>query len=193
MAVKPLFTVGNPVGDLDVLDTELDSFKGGEIVALTSVAVSADQAAADVAADGYVTATTRLVVSKAAVSASTTWFALVDDGKAGYTNPMGTVIGGTCGKVKGAALGWHSAFGSGKLSLWRKGAGTFQVTFDAVDASLTSGMVPGQTVYAETGTGVLTATASGNLAVGTFRCYAGTGSKVNTYSDAKIDRIEIEI
>jgi hypothetical protein len=114
-----------PLGQFDVRDAELTSFKGGEICAFASVPTSLqpgvttaglDEAAYDVF-DGYVQATagvyTRPAVSKnwgaapaggvtfptaASLVAATRPVFLADDGLLGYGTLFGEVVGGTVGQ-----------------------------------------------------------------------------------------------
>ena len=185
MSLKLLQPGIQPLGQFDVVDSELTSFKGGEICSFTYLATEnppgvhssgVDTAAYDVF-DGYATTTLkRPAVSKnwnGTVLASTSRpLFLSDDGIAGYGTLFGTVVGGTVGQVSygpsstvAAAnlLGPHTATGSGKMTLWDK-PGLYAVSLDAVDTTASTGLVPtntslvgGDTLYF-TSAGLLTPT-----------------------------------
>lgn len=169
MALKILQSGINPLGQFDCLDTELTTFKGGEVCTLTAVAyrlpgtaaAGFDTNAADVN-DGYSggSSKTRPAVTLTLVSGHRPLF-LSDDGTTGYGTLFGQVIGATAGlTTSGAALGPHSAAASGKMTIWDK-EGLYAVTLDAVDTAVATGLVP-------TNTGItcgdpLFATAAGKL------------------------------
>jgi hypothetical protein len=137
----------------DALDSQLTSFKGGEVVTWGSVTTPGqeggptsggfDLAAADVIDDGYVgvTTKTRPVIQFASTAASAPLF-LSDDGITHYGTLFGQIVGGTVGQVVsgGVVLGPSSATGSGKITCWDK-QGLYGATLDAVDTSAT-GLVP---------------------------------------------------
>ncbi len=144
MALKILQPGTQPLGQFDGLDSELTSFKGGEVVTLVGVVntVATDKASSDVF-DGYTGTTTkrRPAVTKTLVSGSRPLF-LCDDGTSGYGTLFGSVVGGSVGLTVtgGAVLGPHTATGSGKITLWDK-PGLYAVTLDAVDTAA-DGIVP---------------------------------------------------
>lgn len=148
MTLKLLHTSGTPVGEYDGLDSELTTFKGGELVTFSSVVASADLQAAT--ADGYLnlgTGLSRMVLAKTAGVGLP--FLLVDDGTAGYGTSFGTIVGGTAGQqvTGGAVLGPASTQGSGKLSVWAT-PGLFAVSLDAVDTTATTGLTTTNTSLA---------------------------------------------
>ena len=183
----------NPLGQFDGYDSQVTSFKGGEVCTWVGVSTTGtDQAAADIFNDGYLgtTSKTRPAVTFTVASGSRPLF-LADDGTTGYGTLLGSVVGATVGmqSVNGAVLGPHTAAGSGKITLWDK-PGLYGVTLDAVDtaadglvttnATLTVGKA---LVY--TATGQLTPQGSTN-AVGSARVvgylaeFATNGSMVTT-------------
>lgn len=127
MSLKLLQPGCQPLGQFDVRDAELTSFKGGEVCAFAAVPTNTqpgvttaglDQAAYDVF-DGYVQATagvyTRPAVSKnwvasnsalpavqfpnyTSITAATRPVFLADDGLLGYGTLFGAVVGGTVGQ-----------------------------------------------------------------------------------------------
>ena len=125
MSLKLLQPGTQPLGQFDVRDAELTSFKGGEVCAFASVptntqpgvtAPGLDQAAYDVF-DGYVQISagvyTRPAVSKswgtapaggvtfptvASLAAATRPVFLADDGILGYGTLFGAIVGGTVGQ-----------------------------------------------------------------------------------------------
>jgi len=162
------------LGQFDGLDSQLTSFKGGEVCTLGSTAyLGSDLAAADVNNDGYVgtSSKTRPVVTYTLTSSSRPLF-LSDDGTTGYGTLFGTVVGGTAGQqsTNGAVLGPHTATGSGKITLWG-GKGLYGVSLDAVDTA-TDGLVP--TNASVTVGKALTYTATGQLTpVGSTNAVSG--------------------
>lgn len=198
MALKPLQAM-YPLGQFDGYDSELTSFKGGEVCTLTSVPVGVDKAAwpAD-GVDGYFGNAPRLrpVVTKnlAAVRYAPDGYGyplfLADDGTSGYGTLFGSVVGGTAGQVSvgGSVLGPHTAVASGKITLWGQ-AGLYAVTLDAVDTTAGSGLVPdnfgltaGAPLFA-TGAGLLTPNAgasAGANPVARFVDFQTNGSLVTT-------------
>jgi len=190
--LKPLSVSGNPVGIFDALDSELTSFKGGEVVTLTSVALtSTDKAASDVF-DGYTLPSSvqkRVAVTKTLTSGKRPLM-LADDGISGYGTLYGVVVGGTVGQQVsgGAVLGPHTATGSGKLTCWDK-PGLYAVSLDAVDTTASTGLVTGNTsldsgsaLYA-TAAGLLTPNSGAafeSVVVGRFVSFDTNGSLVTT-------------
>ena len=143
MALKLLQPRALPYGQFDGKDSEVTSFKGGEVAmfAYVGIAQSVDKHAADVD-DGYVSTAdkTRPVVTKTLVSGKRPLF-LTDDGTSGYGTLFGEVVGATVGMIVtgGTALGPHSAAGSGKITLW-DAPGLYGVTLDAADTTATTGL-----------------------------------------------------
>jgi len=187
MALRPLQANGNLTLSIDVLDTQAASFKGGEVVMLTSTVVPGDLAAADATNDGYIYTNKRPVATRTLTNGARMLF-LADDGITGYGTLLGTVVGGVAGQQMGAALGPSSLTGSGKLSCWQS-PGTYAISLDAVDTTASTGfvpenaaLVPGAPIYA-TSNGVLTpnsAAAFENVRLGSFVEFADSGSLVNT-------------
>jgi len=187
MALKPL-SADQPLGQFDLLDAQTTTPLGGEVCTFTYVALATDNAAADVE-DGYAAqANTRAAITTTLVSGDRPLF-LLDEGVAGYGTLFGTVVGGAAGKsTSGAVLGPHTATGSGKGTLWHK-PGLFAVSLDAVDTTLSSGLVPtnpgltgGDPLYATTA-GKLTpnvAAAFEAVVLGRFIEFAPNGSLVST-------------
>lgn len=189
MALKILQPGTQPLGQFDGLDSQVTSSLGGEVCTFTYVALDTDDAAADVE-DGYVAqANTRPAVTTTLTSGARPLF-LCDEGTSGYGTLFGEVVGASTGQVStgGAALGPHTATGSGKVTLWDK-PGLYAVTLDAVDTTLNSGLVPtnpalagGDALYA-TAAGLLTPNAGAAfeaVVVGRFIEFAPNGSLVTT-------------
>lgn len=193
MALKLVQHSGmQPLGQFDGYDDEVTGFLGGEVCTLTGLVTKAtggvDLAASDVE-DGYsgTVTQTRPAVTRTLASGNRPLF-LADDGTTGYGTLFGEVVGGTVGQVStgGAALGPHTAAGSGKITLW--GQGTYAVTLDAVDTSATglvpsnAGLTVGDPLYA-TVAGLLTpdsGSAFEAVVVGRFIEFSTNGSLVTT-------------
>ena len=166
MSLSPLLAM-QPFGQFDSVDTELTSFKGGEVCTLMYLSTTGtDEAAKDVF-DGYIQsgsatyfrpAVTKTFVNSgsaipAAGSAADGYsrpLMLSDDGIYGYGTLLGSVVGGCVGQVSYGAntvpstqIGPSSATGSGKITCWAQ-AGLYAVSLDAVDAAGTtvSGLQP---------------------------------------------------
>lgn len=195
-----------PLGQFDGLDSELTTFKGGEVCTFTSVATKStggtDKAAADVIDDGYsgTTSKTRPAVTLTLASGVRPLF-LADDGNSGYGTLMGTVVGGTAGSISsgGAVLGPHTATGSGKITLWDK-PGLYAVSLDAADTTGGSGLTAdnaalnaGDPLYATTA-GLLTPNSGAAfeaLVVGRFVEFTtNSGALVNT-PDYLVDSLPV--
>ena len=154
-----------PLGQFDMVDTQLEAVKGGEVGTLTSkprVNSSSEMAARDVY-DGYVGQAVRAAVTTT-VSSSTRPLWLLDDGKLGYGTLFGQVIGTPVGLgTTGTNLGPHTAAASGKVTCWDK-PGIYAVSTDAVaqtsDGLLVTNaaLVPGTGIHYTTA-GLLTAAA----------------------------------
>jgi hypothetical protein len=147
---------GTPIGMFDVIDGYNLTTKGGEVATLTTVSrTGTDKAAHDAFTDGYILGNAtpvRPVATIGLVFGSRPLF-LTDDGTSGYGTLFGVVIGGTAGQYSygfvngvngGTNLGPHTAYASGKMTLW--GArGTYAITLDAVDTTASTGLVPTNT------------------------------------------------
>ena len=181
-----------PIGIWDGLDSQISSYKGGEVVTLTSVVVSADKAAADAEADGYLlpgSVLKRTVVTKTLVSGKRPLM-LADEGTAFYGTVFGKVVGGTSGRdVAGQQVGLSTANRSGKITCWDK-PGLYAVTLDAVDTNASTGLTitntsldSGSPLYATTA-GVLTPNSANSfeasLVVARFISFESSGSLVTT-------------
>lgn len=151
----------------DLLDAEVGTFKGGEVVALRSTSLATGDLAAHDAFDGYLQPPPgRPVVTKVLVDTDRILM-LSDDGVSGYGNIFGTVVGATAGQVVsgGLSIGLSSELASGKMTVWHQ-AGLFGVSLNAVDTDAAVGIRPDRTsgglaagtpLYAKLTTGVLTA------------------------------------
>lgn len=150
MSLKLLQPGIQPLGQFDGVDSEVLTFKGGEVCTFSYVTTSGqpgvttpgqDQAAYD-QFDGYVNASgtfKRPAVTKthAATSNAARPLMLADDGITGYGTLFGSVVGGAVGQQVsgGAVLGPHTSTGSGKTTCWDK-PGLYAVSLDAVHSSL---------------------------------------------------------
>jgi hypothetical protein len=197
MALFPLQHSMQSLGQFDLLDTELASITGGEVMMLTSVAnanSSTEKGAADTLDgylyDGSVTVQNRVVAKRATVTGDiNTMLCLADDGLAGYGTSFGETIGSSVGMATtGTNLGPHSAAGSGKVTLWNL-PGLYEVTVSSLASDFVStlpgaGLVPGGTSLGFNATGKLSHTAcSGavaNSGVAMFVEFAGSSSLVTT-------------
>lgn len=134
MALYPLQPGMHPVGQIDVVDTELAHIKGGEVMTLTSASRTnaADEVAAADALDGYIYSGSGLrVASTRADTAAQYPLYLADDGNSpDYLTSFGKLTG-PLGLGAGAVVGPHTASGSGKITLWAT-PGLFAVSVDAL-------------------------------------------------------------
>lgn len=197
MALYPLQPGLMPLGDFDVLDTELTSIKGGEVMTIASAVrtnTSTETAAFDVL-DGYdydnLTADGlgNRAIAQTASTASEWPLALADDGSSpDYLTFFGQVVGSTAGlsTTGGTVLGPHSAEGSGKVTLWDK-PGLYGVSLDAVSATFVSALpntgLPAGSTIGFTSAGLLAhggASAVSSTGVGTFVEFEGSPSLVTT-------------
>lgn len=196
MSMKPLNPGLYPLGQYDLLDTELANITGGEVVTYTRASrtnSATEQAAAD-ALDGYLyddilPFTNRPAVVRASAVTERPLF-LADDGLAGYGNHFGETIGTPAGlSTTGTNLGPHSAAASGKVTLWDKpGLYSVSVTSLASDFVATlsaSGMDPGLALgFENSGSGLLCHTGCANAlaASGVARAveFESSGSLVTT-------------
>lgn len=191
MALKILSPGVQPLS-FDVVDSELTSFKGGEVVTLTSVALSSSDKASKDVFDGYVLPSSvqkRLAVTKTLASGKRPLM-LADEGISGYGTLYGQVVGGAVGQqvTGGVVLGPHTATGSGKLGCWDK-PGLYAVSLDAVDTTSSTGLVTnntsldaGSALYA-TAAGLLTPNSGAafeSVVVGRFHSFETNGSLVST-------------
>ena len=164
---------GAPYGQFDALDAQNITTKGGEVATITTVSrTGTDKAARDAFLDGYIlgNATPVRPTATTTLASGNRPLFLVDDGTAGYGTLFGVAIGGTAGQYsyapgQGTNLGPHTAYASGKLTLWGT-RGTYGVTLDAVDTTASTGLVPtnttvtaGSAIYASTA-GLLTPNSS---------------------------------
>ncbi len=195
MALKLLRPGVQPLGQFDGLDSQVLTLKGGEVVTFGSVlaTVATDKAAKD-SFDGYVgpSAVNRVVVQFPTAGTQRPLM-LADDGVAGYGTLFGSVVGGTVGQVVtgGAALGPHTATGSGKVTCWEK-PGLYAVSLDACDTTAATGLQPSNQTLAAgaalyvTSAGLLTPASASALGSGTtslcgrFVDFETNNSLVNT-------------
>lgn len=195
-----VFNALSPLGEFDVLDTDVAAITGGEVMTLDEAALansSSEKAVADIL-DGYVddgvsggtSGRTRVVARIADTSSETNLFYLSDDGITGYGTMMGKVVGGTAGLVTaGTSLGPSTVTGSGKVTLWDK-AGLYGVSLGSVSADvvptnpLVSGYfdtpLPGELLYRGQTTGKLTRDSGSSDKIALFVELAPTGSLVTT-------------
>jgi hypothetical protein len=154
MALFPLQPGMHPLGQIDVVNTELTAIMGGEVMTLTTASRTntATETAAPDALDGYTFADALLrPASTRADTAAQFPLYLADDGNSpDYLTYFGSLTGslGLGGSETGTRLGPHTASGSGKITLWDK-PGLFGVTLDACASDFEStipvvvGLVPG--------------------------------------------------
>lgn len=192
MALKVLQSGFNPAGQYDMLDSQVNTVKGGEIgqFVYVSTAVGVDEHAKDID-DGYVsnTAKTRPAITTTLVSGVRPVY-LLDEGVRDYGTLLGQVVGSNVGQdvANGAQIGPSTMSGSGKCTLWDK-PGFYAVTLDACDTSLTTGLQPTNTslagndaIYA-TSAGLLTPTVGSafqNFVIARFVEFGTNGSLVAT-------------
>lgn len=181
-----------PLGQFDGYAPLINTVKGGEVLTFGSVPATFQGGPAD-DADGYLASGNRVVLQLAAGSAASGPFMLCDDGLLHYGTLFGSVVGGTVGQqvngpnsYTGAVLGPATALGSGRLTAWDK-PGLYGVTLDAVDTTVTTGLVPtnsglvaGTALFANA-TGLLTPVSSGGTRqIGNFVEFRSNGSLVTT-------------
>lgn len=179
-----------PYGWFDGKDSELSSFKGGEVVGLTySLLTSSEQKASDVA-DGYVANASQKFpsVTKTITSGMRPLF-LADEGTKYMGTMFGTLLGSSVGlDSTGTVIGPNTAAGSGKVTLW-DGPAFYTVTTDNTDPTATTGLQPTNTTIAGNdplyamSTGLLTpnvAVAVSSLVVARFIEFTTNLSKVST-------------
>lgn len=193
MALKPLYGNRQPYGTFDGLDSELTSWKGGEVCTFAYTSVTGSDKAAKDVFDGYVsnTSKTRPVVTKTLVSGNRPLF-LADEGIVGYGTLFGVLVGGTAGSNQSSStIGPHTASGAGKVTVW-DGPGIYAVTLDAVDNNDATGLskynatlTGGAALYA-TAAGLLTpavGSAFESVVVARFIEFTTDGSLVTTPAD----------
>ena len=158
MALYPLNPTVTPLGQFDVLDTELTAILGGEVMTLTTaprINTASETAAAD-ALDGYLyknSAADNRPASTRASTAAQFPLMLADDGNSPeYLTYFGSLTGplGLGGSETGTRIGPHTASGSGKITLWDK-AGLYGVSVNALAGDFVSTLVgnllnPGDTL-----------------------------------------------
>lgn len=195
MALKLVNQAGNPLGQFDGYDTQINSYLGGEVVTFVSLNLTSPDLAASDVFDGYVnpSGVAKRTVVTFDLSSTSRPLMLADDGVAGYGTLFGSVVGGTVGKVtSGVVLGPSTATGSGKITCWHV-PGVYAVSLDAVDTAAATGLQPtnlGLSAGAPltyTSTGQLTpvgspAAVGGAPVVGTLIDFETNGSLVNTPS-----------
>ncbi len=199
MTLFLLNNTGQSYGQFDAYDTELTSFKGGEVCSIVGVTPGANDLEAKDVADGYDNTTTkqRPVVTKV-LGATTAPLFLADDGtgstsalNAGYGTLFGVLIGGTAGQISGSngtVLGPHTAAGSGKITLWSNN-GLYGVSLDAMQSGsggvdpINSNLTVGKPLT-YTATGLLTpvggTSAAGSVVVAYFLEFSTGDTLVTT-------------
>lgn len=165
MSMRPANPGLTPLGQFDVLDTELANITGGEVVYFSRgprTNTATEQAAAD-ARDGYLyddilPFNNRPVIMRASDGYQQPLY-LADDGTSGYGTHFGSTIGVPAGlSTTGTNLGPHSGAASGKITLWNK-PGLYSVSMSSLAADFVatlspSGMDPGLALGLEnTGSG----------------------------------------
>jgi len=147
MALEPVQSGANPLGQFDGADDVYLTVKGGEVATIVGASkVGGDLAAAD-ADDGYAQDGLNLggedrpvVTTDLTLASVDSPLYLVDEGISGYGTIFGSIVGGVAGQLtSGQVLGPHTATGSGKLTIWDK-PGTYAVTLDAVDTTSGTGL-----------------------------------------------------
>lgn len=186
-----------PLGQFDVLDTDLSSVLGGDVGTLdedSRTNSSTEKAAQDVldgyVADGSSTATRPVVRLADNASETRKLFYLLDDGQKNYGTLFGELIGNPVGLATttdsgGSLLGPHTGSGSGKVTCWDK-PGMYAVTTDAVEdalADLTDTPLPGELLFRSTN-GKLTSVSGAPLGtsdkLALYVEHASSGSLVTT-------------
>lgn len=146
MALFPLNPGVVPLGQIDVLDPELELILGGEVMTLTTAARtnSASETAAQDALDGYTftDANLRPASTRASTAAQGPLY-LADDGNSpDYLTYFGSLTGplGLGPSETGTRLGPHTAAGSGKVTLWDK-PGLFGISVSALASDFLTSLV----------------------------------------------------
>ena len=153
MALYPLNPGAMPLGQFDVVDTEIASILGGEVMTFTTASRTntlTETAAAD-ALDGYLysnsSAANRPAATRASTAANVPLF-LADDGTSpGYFTMFGSITGplGLGGSETGTRVGPHTASGSGKVTLWDK-PGLYAVSVDSLASDFVTTLGAGPVV-----------------------------------------------
>lgn len=196
MALFPLQPGLKPAGQFDVVDTDLASIVGGQVMTFTTASrtnTSTEGAAYDVL-DGYDWAQSsgNRVAATLASDGYTLPLLLADDGTApDYLTYFGSVVGASAGaNLSGTAIGPHTAEGSGKITLWGA-SGLYAVTTNAlstnfVDALGPGGLAPGSTLGFDANGRIAHAAASAEIDTGcaSFVEFDTSGSLVT--SNAKL-------
>lgn len=134
MALKPLQSGIEPIGQWDLEDSDAALVRGGEVAILQPITFTSDGYAGDVYQSGPAAH-----LKLDCVSAHSKMFGLVDEGTTGYGTSFGTLIGGTVGRGTGlgalstdgaVVIGPSTVRGSGKAALWAK-PGLYGVTVEA--------------------------------------------------------------
>lgn len=164
MALFPLTPGLHPLGQYDVVNTEVSSLLGGEVLTFTTASrsnTSTEQAAFD-AEDGYIFDVTVPIANRPAATRASTAsqvpLFLCDDGSAvGYSTLFGVLIGGVAGvgtSVSGSTtIGPSTILGSGKATLWDK-PGLYAVSTDAVASDFITSISTGSSAGLAPGTSV---------------------------------------
>jgi len=133
-----------PLGQFDIINSDLATVRGGEVMSFTSASrtnTTSETAAADVL-DGYDYGVPgqRVAATLATTNTQLPVF-LADDGTSpDYLTYFGRVVGSSAGlETNGTVLGPHTGSGSGKVTLWDK-PGLYVVTLDAVAADFLSSL-----------------------------------------------------
>ncbi len=143
MALRPLQTGLQPIGQYDALDDIVSTVKGGEVAYIGSVLLSANDKTAADGLDGYLPAgLSRAVVRTNHSDGYNRPLFLTDEGTSPFYGTLwGSVVGGTAGSVTSpSVIGPGSAAGSGKITL--HGAGLYAISLDATDTSSSTGINP---------------------------------------------------
>jgi hypothetical protein len=170
MALKPLQSGIEPIGQWDLEDDDVSLVRGGEVAVLRAITFTSDGYAGDVYQSGP-----SVHLKLGDVATHSVIFGLVDEGTTGYGTSFGTLIGGTVGRGTGlgalstdgaVVIGPSTLRGSGKAALWTK-PGLYGVTVEAwTSAGEFNAASVNTALYgdAEDGTndGKLTSTSSGN-------------------------------
>lgn len=187
MALFPLQGGLQPLGQYDLLDTELSSILGGEVMTFTVTTRQSNvtDAAAFDAQDGYIFDTTVPIQNRPATlratSASSVPLFLSDDGIVGYGTAIGNMIGNPLGlNPAGTAIGPSTAAGSGKVTLWAN-PGLYAVSTDAVASDFITKISTGSSAGLAPGTsiGFGSSTDSGKLAHNTCTNKVATSGVAN--------------
>lgn len=144
MALLPQNPGYIPLGQFDIVDSELTTVTGGEVMTLTTASrtnTASEKAAYDVL-DGYLGdgagGELRLAATLATTATELPLF-LADDGNSpDYLTYFGQVVGSSVGmSTSGTVLGPHTSEGSGKVTLWDK-PGLYVVTLGSVASDFQS-------------------------------------------------------